>query len=139
MRYAGASADFSDLLFEANDALTPDAVNGGETENNLYVSVGGSLAAVNVLPGQTMSQPNAVFGGPALEPGYEGPTSPDFSNVISDDGLRIFWTDLNAGPDEDHIFLRENDATTVPVSAGSARFWTATPEGGYARWRPAAF
>jgi hypothetical protein len=66
-----------------------------------------------------------VFGAPAG-------TSRDFSNVISADGSRIFWTDLNAGADEDRIFVREDGTSTVAVSAGAARFWTASTDGRYA-------
>jgi hypothetical protein len=128
-RFAGASADFSQYLFEANDALTSKAVNGGEGENNLYVSAGGSVHSVNILPGATTSTPGAVFGGPS-----DGrlSASPDFSHVISADGSQIFWTDLNAGPDEDRIFVRENGTSTVAVSVGAARFWTASTDGRYA-------
>jgi hypothetical protein len=128
-RFAGASADFSRSLFEANDALSPEAVNGGEGENNLYVSAGGDVRSVNILPGATASAPNAVFGGPS---DARFAASPDFSHVISADGSRIFWTDLNAGPDEDHVFVRENGTSTVAVSAGAARFWTASTDGRYA-------
>jgi hypothetical protein len=128
-RFAGASADFSRLLFEANDALSPEAVNGGESENNLYVSAGGGVRSVNILPGGMVSVPNAVFGGPS--DGGEL-ASPDFSHAISADGSRIFWTDLNAGPDEDHVFVREDGTSTVAVSAGAARFWTASTDGRYA-------
>jgi hypothetical protein len=132
LRYAGASADLSRLLFEANDALSPEAINGGSDENNLYVSDAGSLRAVNVLPGATASEPNAVFGGPVFNPGEgESRAAPDFSHVISADGSRIFWTDLNVGPDEDRLFVRENGASTVAVSEGAARFWSATPDGRY--------
>jgi hypothetical protein len=128
-RFAGASADFSQFLFEANDALTPEAVNGGGAENNLYVSVAGSVHSVNILPGATVSAPNAVFGGPS-----DGrfSSSPDFSHVISADGSRVFWTDLSAGPDEDRVFVREDGTSTVAVSAGAARFWTASTDGRYA-------
>jgi hypothetical protein len=61
-RYAGASANWEELLFEANDSLTPNAINGGAHENNLYVSVAGNLSAVNILPGQADSEPDALFG-----------------------------------------------------------------------------
>jgi hypothetical protein len=127
-RSAGASTDFSNLLFEANDALSPEAVDGGAEENNLYVSSEGRLSAVNILPGGTSSVPNAVFGAPALA---VGKSAPDFSHVISADGSRIFWTDLNAGPDEDHLFVREDGTSTVAVSEGAARFWTASADGRY--------
>lgn len=140
LAYAGASADMTHLLFEANDALTPageglPAAEGGaaghyEEENNLYESVGGRLRLVNVLPDGS-TQAGATFGASAYEEEmYENP--PDFGDVISADGSRVFWTDLHAGPNEEHIFVRENGTSTVAVSAGAARYWTATPDGEYA-------
>jgi hypothetical protein len=145
----GGSVGSSELLFEANDALTANAVDGGEEENNLYVSVGGRLSLVNVLP-DGVAAPGATFGGPALR----RPTAnePDFSGVVSGDGSRVFWTDL-ASHD---LFVRLNpskpqspldaggecvvvgDACTVEVDAaapgatgvsGGGQFWTASSDG----------
>jgi hypothetical protein len=124
LAYAGASSDMTHLLFEANDALTAGAVDGGKEANNLYESVGGQLRLVNVLPGGA-SDANATFG--SLEHGQ-----PDFSHVISDDGSRIFWTDLNTHG----LYVRENGMSTVQVDAsqgagsgGGGKFWTATRDG----------
>jgi hypothetical protein len=127
LAYAGASADFSHLLFEANDALAPEAKgeDPGKEANDLYDSVGGQLSLVNVLPGGDEPAPGATFGAPN-ESG-EPADPPDFSHVISSDGARIFWTDLKTGD----LYVRENGTSTVPVSAGPARFWTATPDGRY--------
>jgi hypothetical protein len=119
--YAGASADGSRVLFEANDALTQNAEAGEGNANNLYESVDGELNLVNVLPGNEKSEVNATFGGPRIT----GGSGPDFSHVISEDGMRIFWTDLNTGI----IYAREDGTSTVPVSLGSAQYWTATPDG----------
>ena len=127
--YGGGSANFGHLLFAANDALTADAVDGGSGQNNLYDSVGGSLYLVNVLP-DGATEPNAVFG-----------SGSDVSGVISADGSRVFWTDLNTGV----LYVRENDAAppspvvggsctvaadacTVQVAAGG-QFWTASADG----------
>jgi hypothetical protein len=154
--YAGSSANLEHRLFLANDALpsTPEAVYGGEAGNNLYDSVAGKLYLVNVLPNGT-TEPRAIFGSPALVPG-EVPTkdSPAFSHVISDNGSRVFWTQLElfeyfqAG--EEHfgdrpkaLYVRENDtsaaSTTMQVDAaepgcgscasGGGRFWTASSDG----------
>ncbi len=148
--YAGASADLSQLLFEANDALTENAAGGaGEdpvthlqfsAENNLYDAVAGRVVLVNVLP-DGGTEANATFGAPPLSYHY-GQNPPDFSHVISEDGSRIFWTDLNTGD----LYVRENadqpqsplnaqdecqvsgDACTVLVSAGG-RFWAASSDG----------
>jgi hypothetical protein len=130
LAYAGASEDSSHLIFEANDALTPNAEGGSEErfveDNNLYESVGGQLRLVNVLPDGT-TKVNASFGAPEFEapsgePGQSG--SPDFSHVISEDGSRIFWTDLNTG----HIYVREDGVRTVEISS-AGKYWTATADG----------
>jgi DNA-binding beta-propeller fold protein YncE len=132
LAYAGASSNFEHVLFEANDALTENAVDGGERENNLYDSVDGKLHLVNILPGEPgQAAPNAIFGGPPLEEPEQSP--PDFSHVISSDGSRIFWTDLSTG----ELYVRENGTTTVEVdasqggtgSSGGGQFWTASSDG----------
>lgn len=124
--FAGATADFSHVLYMANDALTPNAVDGGQTENNLYDFTGGELQLVNVLPDGS-SEPGAVFGGPA-EPGA-GSNGPDFDNVISTDGSRIFWT---GGGANRNIYMREDGTKTVQIDAGAGgggQYLTATPSG----------
>jgi hypothetical protein len=113
--YAGASADFSHLLFEVNGALTSDALVGGSA-NNLYDSVAGHVYLVNVLP-DGKAEAGATFGGPS-------DFIPDFSHVISSDGSRVFWTDLNTN----ELYMRVKNETTVLISKG-AQFWTATPDG----------
>jgi hypothetical protein len=142
--YAGASSDLNHVLFEANDdvlggggkleaELDEDVkreVAEGEDGNELYDSVAGQLSLVNVLPSGTAA-PEATFGAP--QPRYpDFHQMPDFSHVISADGSRIFWTDLKPGADMEHVYVRERGEKTVPVSEGSARFWTATPDGRYA-------
>ena len=137
--FAGASADSSHVLFLANDALTDasegrPAAEGGagatfEKENNLYETVDGQLRLVNVLPDGT-THANATFGGPITQKFYFG--RPDaqeaenlqFSRVISDDGSRVFWTDLATG----HIYVRENGATTAEVSSAGT-YQTASSNG----------
>jgi hypothetical protein len=128
--FAGASADSSHLLFESPEALTAQSEKAkGEGKENLYEAVGGQLSAVNVLNGK--ADPNATFGSqfPSVKPEERTVLSEsDFSNVISADGSRVFWTDLNTN----HVYVRENMTSTVPVSAGEAHFWTATPDGRFA-------
>jgi hypothetical protein len=130
LMYAGASADSSHVLFEANDALTPGAEGGSaahyKEENNLYEYADGQLRLVNVLPDNS-TKANASFGAPNFESNLgsgAGYASPDFSHVISNDGSRVFWTDLNTG----HIYMRENGTSTVEISSGG-KFWAATPDG----------
>jgi Fibronectin type III domain len=127
--FAGASADGSHVLFETNVALTPEAEPAeGEGRENLYESVGGRLASVNVLDGKPV--PNATFGSEfksIFNPSVFAPQFTDFSNVVAADGSKVFWTDLNSN----HVYVREDRTTTVPVSAGEAQFWMATPDGRY--------
>jgi hypothetical protein len=115
--------EFSRLLFEANAALTAVAEANPPSceQNDLYESIDGRLSLVNVLPRGTATA-GATFGAVA----------PDFSHVISADGSRIFWTDLEEGADMGHIFVREDGETTVPVSPGAATYWTAGSDGLYA-------
>jgi hypothetical protein len=130
--YAGSSADLSESLFEVNDALTANAVLGGPEENNLYVSVDGQLSLVNVLPDGS-SEPNATFGALPLQAPTEGREERlDFGHVISADGSRVFWTDLDTGD----LYVREDPTSgngrTAQVDAavgGGGRFWTATADG----------
>ncbi len=152
--YAGSSVDLQEMLFEANDALTGNAVEGSMKEHNLYLSVDGHLSLVNVFPDGS-SEANATFGGPPIgELDTDSRNFPDFSNVISADGSRVFWTQIEgeeapkALPGEESpeaLYMRDNpgqpqssieggrcttpaDACTVLISEGG-RFWTATSDG----------
>ena len=53
---------------------------------------------------------------------------PDFGGVISEDGSRVFWTDLATGV----VYVRVGGASTVQVSAGAARYWTSAEDGRFA-------
>jgi hypothetical protein len=139
--FAGASADKSHVLFQSEAALTAGAEEAEEGIKNhtsfeercafscnLYDSINGHLSLVNVLPGpEAKTVPNATFGG---QSGNDNPA--DLSNVISADGSRVFWTATQPGANMNHIYVRDNDASTIPVSAGAAKFWAATPDGHYA-------
>jgi hypothetical protein len=158
--FAGASESSGAAIFAANDALIPgtgkletelgdiaeEEFKHGEDGDFLYVSVGGRLSLVDLLPGAVPRvAAKATFGAPNLPQGlYTEGSPPDFSHVISGDGSRVFWTD-SAG----EVFVREHptqpqstvssgkcvtpaDACTVQLSEGPARYWTATPAGEYA-------
>ena len=116
--FAGASHDSKHLFFEANDALTQNAVDGGEAENNLYESVDGNLRLVNVLPDGS-AEPNASFGAPP-----ENSEAENSEHAISSDGSRAFWTDVNTGA----LYVRVNGTSTVLI-AEHATFWTASADG----------
>ena len=132
--YAGMNAGtsavpaFSHILFEANDALTANAVDGGAEANNLYDSFAGRLNLVNVLPGGSPEpNKNATFGSRAAPPNEPAET-PAFSHVISADGSRIFWSSVNSAGVPEDLYVRENGTETKLISEGG-RFWTANSEG----------
>ena len=130
--YAGSSADFSQHIFEANDALTaetpfaPAAVDPGdsEKESNLYESVGGGLRLVNVLPGNTETIPGGVLGsGTLLKSGKPNTPATVVTNAISEDGSRIFWTS-KAG----QLYVREDGEVTIEIK-DAGKFLAASADG----------
>jgi hypothetical protein len=158
--FAGASRGEDDVIFQSQGALTPEAnvakelppyhqshistLLGGESGEpcmfgcNLYeTTVGHQPRLISIVDGKPVA--NATFGGydGDQEQQQDGGPLTDFSNVISTDGSRIFWTDTESGPDMEHVYVLENDSTEVQVSGeGSsvypAEYWTATPDGRYA-------
>jgi hypothetical protein len=122
-RYAGASADYSHQLLQVNDVLASGAVDPGAGANNLYESIDGQLRTVNILPDGSPA-PNASFGGPtgSTNNGFESQSA--FSNVISADGSRIFWTDMSSGS----LYVRE-DGVRTSLIAESATYLTASSDG----------
>jgi hypothetical protein len=135
LAYAGMSAYSNEYLFEANDALTPNAPASIETANNLYASKNGRLSMVNVLPDGTAA-PGATFGGPPK--GIPGENPPDFEGAISSDGSKIFWTYQNSG--HSSLYVSENvgsptekavevDASQMSGGGGGGQFWAANKEG----------
>jgi hypothetical protein len=134
---------FSDVLFLTAAALTSESVKApGEGQENLYVSSGGTVSAVNVVNGKPL--PSAEFGGPA---GHPGGQEPDFDGAISNDGARVFWSavELDEEQDEVHptaLYVRENPlspaAATVQLDqaeagaagpSGDGQFWSASADG----------
>jgi hypothetical protein len=143
LAFAGASADFSRVFFEANDALTegsettPEAIDGGEKLNNLYEWRGGALRLINVVPGNSETAPGAAFGsGTLLGGGTNNIPVSVYTNAISDDGSRAFWTGVNG-----KTYVRVNGTQTIEVKgpgnckasvlpvSSRACFLTATPDG----------
>ena len=116
LTYAGASADFSRIFFEANDALTgetpfaPSSLDGGKSKMNLYEWEGGQLRLVNVLPANATTVPGASF-------------APGNSQAISSDGSRVFWSS-EAG----QVYVRDDGETTREVP-DSGEFATASADG----------
>ena len=152
--FVGASADGSHQLFESASAKTERAKKAiGAGHENIYDSVGGQLYPVNIFP-TGKADPNATVGrlsAPQQLLSGVGTHLPavDTEGVVSADGSRIFWTDLNTGI----LYVRENDtqpeeectappqplskSCTVQVSAATATYQTATPDGHYAYYTEA--
>jgi hypothetical protein len=131
LEYATATADFSHLLFAANDALTGptafalEAEDGGKAKFNLYESSGEGLRLVNVQPGNVETTPGAVFGsGFKLSQERDDFINLDFSHAISDDGSRIFWSSESG-----QVYLRVNGEETLEVADHAGKFLTASADG----------
>jgi len=128
--FAGASADFSHVLFESPFQLTVDAPTGGPY---LYEWHDGTVTLAEILPdGTPASSAKAARPG---EPGRGYYTM----RAISNDGQRIFF----ATPDG-ALYMRTDNGTpgarTVRINTSErsapdpsgvrpATFWTATPSG----------
>ena len=141
--FAGmAGSGAGGVLFEANDSLivgegavereleqdVEQELISGEDNNYLYDSVGGRLSLVDVLPDGKVA-PDATFGARPLGGGeLARDDPPDFGGVISEDGSRVFWTDLATGV----VYVRAGGTSTVQISAGAARYWTSAEDGRFA-------
>jgi hypothetical protein len=125
--FAGASADFSHILFESTAQLTAEAP---PTEtSSLYENSGGVVRLVGILPDGSAAQGSTAGAGSSVE--YEGTaqrTDGRVEHAISHDGSRIFWTDPSTGD----LYVRENNsqpgAKTVLIAEGG-EFWTASSNG----------
>jgi hypothetical protein len=103
----GASTDFSHVLFEANDALTPEAPYPAR---NLYEWVEGQLHLVDLIPTSGTSCTGAECT-PAAGAEAGGGGGLGHLHAVSADGSRVVFT--SGG----NIYDRLNGATTVEVSA----------------------
>jgi hypothetical protein len=149
--FAGASADFSHVIFEANDSLVEGAP--GEGVESLYETASGRVRLVGILPDGMIPAQGATAGGgiEAVEQ-HAG----ELGGAISQDGTRVlFQAAADAGgPDPQQagateLFDRIGDgSSTVEVSAPApgarpsdcetkeaicnpepARFWAASADG----------
>jgi hypothetical protein len=119
-----AAAGDSRIFFETRDRLLPEALPGVP---NLFEWHEGHLSLVDVLPEGSSSE-----GGVA---GWRGSQAEYFvQNAVSEDGSRVFFTDLETG----YLYVREsqgNSDMTIAVSkeAGEggvgAEWQAATPDG----------
>jgi hypothetical protein len=119
-KFVGASSDYSHVVFEIGDALTPD---GAGESNNVYEWAAGKLALVSVPPGSHVGVGGAIAG--------DGSTN--WHNAVSADGKKVFWTD-GAGQlymyEQGQEAVKINASTRKPTSEdGSATFEGATASG----------
>jgi hypothetical protein len=125
LAFAGASPDLRHPILSTCAALTPEAteVPGGggggcdPAEPNLYQWSGGSLALINILPGETHGTPGARLAAQAA--------------AVSSDGSRVYFSQLEDGA----LYLAEAGQPTklLPeTTGGGAAFQTASADGSLA-------
>ena len=141
--FAGASSDFSHILFEANDSLVAGAP--GEGVENLYEAVAGSVRLVGILPDETIAAQGATAGG-GIDAMNEH--AGELDHAISQDGLRVLFQAAadEGGPDsqqagEIELYDRIGGSSTVEVSAPAPGAQPAECEtaGGVCNAEPATF
>ncbi len=144
--FAGASADFSHVLFESAESLTSDVppcdpgLGGTSCPIHLYEWVNGAVSVAGVLPDGTVASESQAGQGAMYIGTFPGAYT---VNAMSQDGSRFSFT----VPDEHQgrtgkLYLRTGNGTpgasTVAVNAtepplpsaqGSATWWAATPDG----------
>jgi len=126
----GRSADGSHTVIRANDKLTANAP--ANELPKVYDYFEGGLRLVCVLPNKVaVSGCSAGTSEGAIPSGNTGAAS--FSNAVSADGQRIFWTAAATGPGK--LYLRSNGVETTAISAGPAEFLGASPDGSKAIYR----
>jgi hypothetical protein len=120
VRLAGISQNVEHIAITTCAALTRDAIEvpAGEgcdpEKQNLYEwSAGGGLKLVNILPSQSQGKPGAILAAQAA--------------ALSNDGSRVYWSDLETG----NLYLREGSQTKT-VETGTTSFQTASPDGAVA-------
>lgn len=136
--FEDASADFTHVIFESFESLTPDVPPcnpqppfGASCPPHLYEAVNGVVRLAGVLPDDSPAaasaagQPGPQFAGQVLVS-----TSP---HTISSDGRRIFFTDTSTGD----LYMRVDGTSTVQLDtsessapSGSGTYWDASADGG---------
>jgi hypothetical protein len=152
--FAGASSDFSHVIFEANDALLAGAPGPGV--ENLYEATGGEVRLVGYLPDGEIDMHGATAGGginAVSEHAHE------LAHAISQSGADVLFEAAAEGePDPEQAGMMElydridgsstTDSSTVEISAPAsgarsqdcetkkavcnpepARFWAASADG----------
>ena len=135
--FVAAAAGDPRVFFESANPLIHGAPAG---VRSLYEWHEGQLALVDLLPGGAPADGGAAgWRGPGAE--EETVELPDHSfghvsyfvqNVVSEDGSRVYFTDLASG----RLYLRESApggaGETLAVSSGPAAWQAATPDGSQA-------
>jgi hypothetical protein len=147
--FAGASSDFSHIIFEANESLISGAPLA--PTNNLYESAGGQVHLVGILPDGTIAAGGSEPGA-GISPFYSALSraieDQDVNHAISADGSRIvFQATADGGvPDPTQsgmteLYDRIGGSSTIEISAPAegatpanstpepARFWAASADG----------
>lgn len=127
--FAGASKDYSHILFETDDSLEGTGAPAGLFAN-LYERAGGQIQLVGVLPDGAVAPGGAVAGAGGPARGgvtYSGKAASAFRDVnhaISADGSRVFFEAAADGGQPDpaqegkvELYERINGTQTVEVSA----------------------
>jgi hypothetical protein len=140
--FAGASSDFSHVIFEANDSLVAGAPAGVE---NLYEETGGQVSLVGILPDGTIPPRGATAGG-GIEVVEQH--AHELDHAISEDGSQIlFEADADGGPPDSaqmgttQLYDRIDGEETAEVSAPGpgARPGDCETVGGVCNPEPAQF
>lgn len=141
--FAGASADFGHVLFEANDSLVAGAPSG--RIENLYEAASGQVHLVGYLPDGTIPRSGAAAGGGIT---VSGKHAGELEHAISRDGSHVIFQAQadEGGPDvqqngETELYDRVDGEETVELSAPApgAQPGDCETEAGVCRAEPATF
>ncbi len=154
--FAGASSDFTHVLFEAEESLTAGAP--AAPLHSLYESVAEHVSLVGVLPDGAIA-PGGAEPGSGISVPSDPTAAGDVNHAISADGSRILFRAASDGgaPGEQgqtgltELYARVNGSSTVELSApapgaqpgakckpkaaekvcraGAAQFWAASADG----------
>jgi hypothetical protein len=147
--FAGASSDFSHVIFEENEGLVGTGAPGAPVES-LYESTGGRVSLVGILPDETVASGGSEPGS-GISTFYSAnntAASHDVNHAISSDGHNIVFEAAADGgaPDSSQnglteLYDRLGGTSTVEISAPAegatppnptprpARFWAASADG----------
>jgi hypothetical protein len=119
--FAGASQDFSHVIFESDASLTPEVppcstdLSGGGCPEHLYESIDGTVYLAGILPDGSAA---------AVSLAGQGASSALFTpHVISADGSKVFFTDPTSGSSgrDGALYMRVDTGTpgaaTVQLNA----------------------